>query len=206
VRALWFAFFVVGTLAAQPALSRGDASAPALAYLGAPEASSFEDSKARSLIEQIDSLIQMRVTMMDRMAPYPASDAVDPALIARRLAALQELDAFLRQTVTGLTGAAPSNETRIALGEMLVPMLDKHERTITAAFAALLEHPLVRSEGWFVISRFGAEADRNAGALMRSTSIDRAFQGRVLAKLRELAPRGETGPDVVQLVSESVSR
>ena len=53
---------------------------------------------------------------------------------------------------------------------------------------------LLKLYPWFTISRFGAQADRNAWLLVQHADLDPAFQQSVLAILTELWPKGETSP------------
>jgi len=190
----------IATSSAHAGVGGGDTTVAAIASprAGIPATSNFAD--------RIDTLIAGRWAIMDQVAPQPAANSHDPKAVARRLAALQDLDAFARMTIDGLIAAAPSSELRILTSEELTPVLLVHQEEITAALVELMALPLVQEQGWFVISRFGAEADRNAGRLVRSAAIDPAYKGQLLIKLRELAMRGEAGADVVQLISEGVKK
>jgi hypothetical protein len=48
--------------------------------------------------------------------------------------------------------------------------------------------------GWFTVSLFGAEADRDAWLLVQHADHDHDFQEQVLDILEKLYPQGETSP------------
>jgi len=187
----------------EPAQSRGSAHDAGVYALRAPEAASV--AHRLSLQDQIATLLDGRRSAIDRFAPLPAVSVTDPAQVSRRLAALQDLNAFAQTTISGLIDAAPTLELRRQLSEKLTPVLARHEAAVAEALLAMLDLPLVQAEGWFVISRFGVEADRNAGRLVRAAAADRLSKERILTRLQELAPRGETSSDVVALVASAVN-
>ena len=107
--------------------------------------------------------------------------------------------------MSGLIDAAPTVVLRAEMSERLAGVMEQHEVEISSSLVALLDLPVVRSSGWFVISQFGEEADLNAGRLMRVALIDPAYKSQILAKLRALALRGETTERVVQLVAKAIA-
>lgn len=48
--------------------------------------------------------------------------------------------------------------------------------------------------GWFTISQFGEQADRDAWLLAQHADLDHDFQVKVLGVLEKLYPQGETSP------------
>lgn len=200
----WLAVVLLMGTATEPAYARGSAHEAGLLALRAPEPASAEHGF--SLQDQISGLLEMRRSAIDQLAPLPPANAASPEQISRRLAALQDLNAFAQATVSGLIEAAPTIELRRQLGDKLMPILDDHEREVAEALVAMLDLPLVRAEGWFVISRFGAQADRNAGTLVQAAAADRLSKARILARLKELAPRGETSSDVLAMVAGTVNK
>lgn len=192
--------------ASQPGLARTETAGPSLAVTASLQPTQVEAAGGYSLSGQISALIAQRLAVVNEVTPQPAADCTDPAAVARRLAALREFDTYVRLTVDGLINAAPGAELRRAMGEEFAAVLELHEDTVTAALVDLLEMPLVRGQGqgWFVISQFGADADRNGGILARTAAADPAFKARVLAKLHELEPHGETSAAVIDLVTEAM--
>ena len=199
----WLAVILLMGVASEPAFSRGSAYEPGLFAARTPEAATADRGVA--LQDQISDLLQSRRSAVDRLTPLPAANDSDPEQISRRLAALQDLNAFAQATISGLIEAAPTLELRRQLGDRLMPVLVHHEREVAEALLAMLDLPLVSAQGWFVISRFGAQADRNAGRLVQVAAVDRLPKARILARLQELAPQGETSSDVVALVAGAVN-
>ena len=167
---------------------------------GLPQTPSLATAPAGQ--DWIDTLLTQRFAMIDTVAPMPAASSDDPAAIARRLSALREFSAFAAVTIDGLIAAAPGGETHRDLEARGGAVLAKQRRSIAAALDALLDHPMVKSEGWFVISRFGEAADRDAVQLMREVPEGWRRTSPVLERLRALAPRGETTSDGVSLLEE----
>lgn len=186
------------TAVAPAVLARGDSAAQSPAERAAAKAPSA------GLAAQIDGLLDARFAALEATAPLPDPASTDTAAIARRLGALRELDSFIRGTVEGLVNAAAGPEMRTYLDDSLAPVMARHRRAMAVALAALLDHPLVRTQGWFVISRFGAQADRNA-ALLVSGASDWSMKHRIFARLKELERAGETGGETVRLVARSIS-
>jgi len=181
--------FVVLTLFSVPAFAGvgGDIKTAALTRDEVTAAPVAPDLAAR-----IDAMITGRVAMMNQTAPLPRADGADPKAVARRLAALRELDTFARTTINGLIDAAPGRALKDAMAEELAPVLMLYEEDMATHLVNLLNLPVVQEQGWFVISRFGAQADRDAAALLDGAAIDPAYKDALSAKMRELAARGET--------------
>ena len=157
-----------------------------------------------SLPRQVVALLTARFAAMNAVTPQPLPDATDAKSIARRLEALQELSAFGKETVNGLIQAAPSDEMRAYLEERLTPALAAHQQRISANLEALLNHPLVGTDGWFIISRFGVKADHNGALLVGTTPLGATTKDRIFARLQQLAPLGETQDSAVRLVGDSI--
>jgi hypothetical protein len=132
-----FLLFVI-TPAAQ---ARVDSSMTIIASI--PPASA-NDTAAPTLADKIGDILDMRAQMTDRMAPQPTADCEDPKVVARRLAALESLDAFVRMTVNGLIDAAPNSELKASASEDLAPVLIRHRQDMSANLMDLIELPLVR--------------------------------------------------------------
>lgn len=99
-----------------------------------------------AIADQIGLVIQARMMHVDHAAPTPGVDCRDASLVEKRVAALAELDAFTRITVSGLVNAAPSLELRAMMDERLAPVINQHRSDMAAALAALRELPLVREK------------------------------------------------------------
>lgn len=97
-----------------------------------------------TVADRIGLAIEARTVLADRTAPNPAFDCKDASQVERRVAALQELDAFIRSTATGLVNAAPTLELRALMDERLAPVVSQHRAHMAAALAALRDLPLVR--------------------------------------------------------------
>lgn len=160
---------------AQPVLARGDL-APALGKGRLPEISESNDVAERALARSIEAMIQMRFAMIEKTAPRPSSADTDPAVMARHLAALNELSEFSEQTVMGLIAAAADDDARRRLAGALTPVASKHEQEIAAAFSALGAVPL----------------GRDNSLVKRAEIVDQTSQRRVLAKLKSLADQRES--------------
>jgi hypothetical protein len=161
----WFKAVLLLCLVSQPAFSRSDEAAVALADTALLEP---QDAGATTVLQdQIGRLIEMRTAMLDRTAPQPGADCADLGQVSRRVAGLLELNAFTRATVSGLVRAAPSYELRMRTDEELAPVLAAHEERVTEDLMALYELPLVQS-------------------------AEGPLKGQILGKLRELGTIGAT--------------
>lgn len=181
MKSFWCASLAVLCLMSQPAFARGDVGA-GLGLRHVPELSESDDAAEQALAAQIESMIRMRMTMLERMVPRPAAGETDPTVMSRHLAALNEFSDFSEQTVLGLIEAARDSETRMRLAAALAPVVARHEQAITAAFAVLGTHPL----------------GRDNSLLKRAEIVDQTSQRRVLAKLKALATQRESRLDSVQ--------
>lgn len=154
---------------------------------------------------QVSQLVTLHFATLERSAPRPSANSTDPDAIRRRLRALEAVSEFVRVTAAGLTEAAADDDTRRQIADELAPVLADFDRTLSTELVALLNHPLVQEHGWFVISRFGPEADRAAGRLVCSRAFDRVFLARLVINLQGLASRGETNPAVPSQLAALVS-
>lgn len=188
---------VVGALtAASQAFARGGETSVASISPSAPIA------QVPAFAERIVMLIDQRSQMVDQIAPQPAANSTDPAAVARRLAALQELDAFVRVTVDGLINAAPSAALKAATEDELAPVMLVHQDEVAIALVELLELPLVNEKGWFVISRFGADAERHAAQLLQTAAMEPAYKRDLVGKLRILAAHGEASTEGLKALED----
>lgn len=167
------AVFAALVLMAQPVLAKGDLkSDPGKGRL--PEISENDDAAERALARNIETMIRMRLAMAARTAPSAVE--TDPAVMARHLAALNELSEFSEQTVLGLVAAAADDDARRRLAGALAPVVSRHEQAITAAFHLLGAVPL----------------GRDNSLVKRAEIVDQTAQRRVLATLRALADQRES--------------
>jgi hypothetical protein len=181
LKSLWLASLAAICFLSQPVLARGDVGA-AVGIRRTPELSEGDDAAERALSARIESLIQMRLAMVEHVAPRPSAGETNPAVMMMHLAALNELSDFSAQTVLGLVDAAADDDTRKRLAAALAPVVARHERDIAAAFADLRAHPL----------------GRDNSLLKRAEIADQTSQRRVLAKLQALATQRETRLDSLQ--------
>ena len=160
----------------------------------------------RGMLEGIERVIDMRFAMIDQIAPLPAADSTDAYAVFARLSALQEMNAFVRQTVDGLEAAADDQDESALLKAEGANLMTRYQGLLGKAMTDLLDHPMVKSDGWFTISRFGEDTDRIGGLLMSEAVQGSALPARVLPRLKELRARGETAPYVLYLVSQLASQ
>ncbi len=163
---------------AQPAFARGDL-APAVGKGRLPDITETDDLAERALARSIESMIRMRFAMIEKTAPRPSALDTDPAVMARHLAALNELSEFSEQTVMGLIAAAADDDARRRLAGALTPVAAKHEQDISAAFSALGAVPL----------------GKDNSLVKRAEIVDQTSQRRVLARLKSLADQRESRLD-----------
>ena len=135
-----------------------------------------DDAAARALSASIESLIRMRLAMIEKFAPSPTATEADPQVMSRHIAAINDLSDFSEQTVLGLIDAATDRDTRKHLAGALVPVVARHEQDIAVALSALSTHPL----------------GRDNGLLKRAEIANLTSQRRVLARLNALATQPET--------------
>jgi len=160
----WFKAFVLVCLATSPAFARGDVgerTLAAIAPMNAPQAD------APTFADRIGAIIGMRTQMVDRLAPQPTAECSDPQVVARRVAALEELDSFARITINGLIDAAPTSELKTETSEQLTPVLLRHRQDLTAALYNLMELPLVREKGTPAAAKVADEVVRLADQAAR---------------------------------------
>ncbi len=153
-----------------------------------------------AMLTAVEQVVTMRLAQIDQIAPLPAADSRDALAITARLAALREMNAFVQMTMQGLLDAAEDEDRPLVL-EQTRGLMMRYQAAVGRAVSALLDHPLVRADGWFVISHFGEDADRDAALLLNEAVRDPALYARLLPRLRELRQRGETAPYVVHVVS-----
>lgn len=154
---------------------------------------------------QVSQLVTLHFATLERSAPRPSANTTDPDAIRRRLRALEAISEMVRVTAAGLTEAAEDADSRRQIADELAPVLAEFDQRVSAELVGLLNHPLVQEHGWFVISRFGPEADRAAGRLVCSRAFDRVFLARLVINLQGLASRGETNPAVPRQLAALVS-
>ena len=142
----------------QPASSAvGPSAALMPSFTNNPSAQSNLPS---GLVLNLERMIQARWVAMGLAVPTPIEGA-SPSLIAQRLSVLRDLNDFAHMTISGLATAANGSEGEEDLIEQLDGLLERWSVKVAGAMSDLLDHPLVSSEGWFTISRFGVLADRN---------------------------------------------
>ena len=162
-------------LAPAPACSRGGSSPPQAA------GAAIADAHA-----QIDAhMAQLRRVFDERAGePRPA----DVEWVKLRLSHLAEVDQYLR---TAYDDFRPNLAARDQ--QSLKSALEARIEEVNAANTREVK-ALIATHGWFRVSVFGEQADRDAWLLVQHADHDPAFQRRVLEILEGLYPRGETSP------------
>jgi hypothetical protein len=115
-----------------------------------------------------------------------AEDAASPTWTVAKLANMVEVDQYIRTT------SPPEDltpEQLEAWQREFVALSLEIERQHIRVLRRLLEQ-----HGWFVISRFGKQADLHAWLLTQHADSDVAFQKHVLTMLEPLVDQGETDP------------
>lgn len=201
-----YAFSLVVAVSALSALpAAGAVVDPSPKTLAVPQADAPPPAVfSAGLVLGVERTLQTRWAAVDEVAPLPHAGADDGAQIAKRLTALRELNDFARMTIAGLTRALEGRGASAAVREQLDSVRERWSLKIADAVTELLSHPMVKSERWFVISRFGAAADRNGALLVQAADTDPTLQRRVLAILETLAPKGETALGNVELLARQV--
>jgi hypothetical protein len=155
---------------------------------------------AKAVIADLDDL-QRRFVAGERLGePYTvptylltaAKAATDPRIaeLLRRMAQ----DQFVRSHFTALaSGAAWAQSLSPAatgyLRAFLLPLMCETDAANTAWMKREID-----SAGWFVISKYGEQADGAAFLIVQHADRDPAFQAEVLALLADLRDKGETRP------------
>ena len=116
-------------------------------------------------------------------------DADDVGWVRARLANMVAVDQLLRNSMMLPAEKGWDGETSQAFMQVVGPRTVEVDTANTHELAALVER-----HGWFNISTFGAEADRNGWLLVQHADRDPDFQRAILAVLEELVPLGETSP------------
>jgi hypothetical protein len=116
-------------------------------------------------------------------------DPADPDWASAKLAVLFEIDVLVRMSFFSphKKGYSPG-EKKYFMGK-LDQRLQDMDRRHTAELKSLLKH-----HDWFTISRFGAEADKQAWLLVQHADLDREFQKEVLRRLERYLPSKDTQP------------
>ncbi len=109
----------------------------------------------------------------------------DARSVGDELAHMVELDTFIRNQRTRLD--LPASK-RVIKDELAARVREVDRRNTKRIKELLQEH------GWFRVSRFGREADRNAWLLVQHADQDRAFQEKTLELLEQEMAKGETDP------------
>ena len=173
--ALALALVLAVVPAVVPACSRGGSSPP-------PHAA----GATVDVLAQIDTHVAQLRRVFDERAgkPRPA----DVEWVKLRLSHLAEVDQYLRTAYDDFgPNLAPRDQQ--ALQNALESRIEEVDAANTREVKAL-----VAAHGWFRISVFGEQADRDAWLLVQHADQDPEFQRRVLEILEGLYPSGETSP------------
>jgi len=116
-------------------------------------------------------------------------DADDIGWVRARLANMVAVDQLLRSSMMLPSEKGWDAETSQAFMQVVGPRTVEVDTANTHELRALVER-----HGWFNVSTFGAEADRDAWLLVQHADHDPAFQRSILVVLEGLIPLGETSP------------
>ncbi len=189
----------------------GIGAAWALAACGSAEPSRGAPPEAPSQVESMQwSRWFGRVTELDRQLERLARDKAVTSrrlagdeLVSARLAYLAARDRAVREALREVASEgdvrAPEEPLLHALNELSRRGLEV-EAENTAELRVLLEE-----HGWFEISRFGAQADADAGRLVLHAEREPELQRAVLARLESLVGSGETRADHVAFLSDHLA-
>jgi hypothetical protein len=116
-------------------------------------------------------------------------DADDIGWVQARLANMVAVDQLLRNSMMLPSEKGWDVETSQAFMRVVGPRTVEVDTANTHELKALVER-----HGWFNVSTFGADADRNGWLLVQHADHDRDFQRSILVVLEGLVPLGETSP------------
>lgn len=124
------------------------------------------------------------------IAPYLTRARVEKTARGRELALRVARDQAMRRGLQdeALSGPLTPSARTLANG----PLINRLCR-IDADNVAWIKTE-VRRRGWFPISRYGREAEKDAWLLVQHADNDIAFQTQILALLHQLRGKGETDP------------
>jgi hypothetical protein len=122
--------------------------------------------------------------------PYVSRATVSRGARDRDLALRTARDQVMRLGTENATLLGPLDASTRTLVSM--SLFSRACRT-DADNQAWIKHQ-IRTQGWFNISRYGADADKDAWLLVQHADSDSAFQTEVLALLDGLRVKGETNP------------
>lgn len=124
----------------------------------------------------------------------------DKAWVVSRLQQMVDMDQYVRKfTQEGhLRGFSPAENQ--AFGQQIASRVTAIDVANTAEVKTLL-----KKYGWFGISGFGAQADKNAWLLVQHADKDPEFQREIVLRLEPLAARGETKPSHFALLFDRVA-
>ena len=169
----------LGLVASLASCASREVRAPDVA---APAVSDEARGRAASLLRDFDGeLARLRAGFTDAPAPE------DWRWVRARLAHLVEVDQFVRKTIDRPEIRALAPDVRRAFDEGLAERWREVDASNTEELKGLLDR-----YGWFRISEFGPEADRDAWLLVQHADHDRAFQREVLDVLAGLVETDET--------------
>jgi|GEM_PF-2149695 len=156
---------------------------------------------ASPLLATARALIRGHLQERGLYRPLAPAHAVTADVATARIAALAEADRYARTIVAGLSAAANGEAQRAALQEELAPALADLDAMNFAALTELLDTPDAAAQGWFAASRFGANTERMAGALLTSARGERSFLAALRERIARLAQDGEASPETLAVIT-----
>jgi hypothetical protein len=156
--------------------------------VGTPTSTAAQSTSApKDRVEK--ALVGIDADAQKLRAKFDAPKDGTPGSIAKELAHMVEVDQLMRESVSVPFEESFSNEEE----KRFFQGLGTRTKVIDGGNTARVGE-LVAKHGWFRISVFGEDADRNGWLIVQHADDDIAFQKRILALLEPLVANGETSP------------
>lgn len=154
------------------------------AGVGPPAPETGLDERARAELARLEA---EETRLEAELAAVPEAPE-DVGWVCRKLETMVAVDQMLRKAAVA-SDEDWDPDVRQAFMRVLGERTMAVDRRNTAELRGLVER-----YGWFNVSTFGEDADRNAWLLVQHADQDVAFQKEVLEVLQGLVPLGETKP------------
>lgn len=176
------------------------AAAPTQSYAALPgsaPSSAVPDPRHDSLVavSTLREAVELRLLACCSNTFKHADDLRSRSDIAARIAALESTSEFARIAAQGMTIAVQDPIEQLRISSALVLEIAEIDRRVQERLFDLLSHPAVGAQGWFVTSRFGAEAEAQAGSLLRRADVWGDALEALERRVADLVTRGEASPD-----------
>lgn len=175
---------LLALVAAVPIACRGAGTAPGDSPGAGPGQTPSLDDRAR---EELERLEREEARLGGELAVAPVAPD-DVGWVCRKIETMVAVDQLLREAMV-----RPDDGWDPAVWKAFMRELAQRTSAVDRENTAALKG-LVERYGWFNVSTFGEEADRNAWLLVQHADQDVAFQKQILEVLEGLLPLGETKP------------